>query len=126
MMSLETIIAINEEIAARAARRSLRPLVPNGPEDVDRWKTFPFPNLGYHEPEGWHKVESWFIDKTGHGYEWEPALTQQQFREVLRDHITEHPGDGFAITEEGPFQAVVSAFRKTGLELDDCQTERAA
>ena len=66
MMSLETIIAINEQIAAEAAQEGLVPFVPSSADAVDYWPPFPFPNLGYLEPDGWEKTEArWFVDKTG-------------------------------------------------------------
>lgn len=66
-------------------------------------------------PDDWQLADTeWFVDKTGVGKDWEIALSVRQFREALRQHLTQHPGDGFAITDEGPFQAVVSAFRKAG------------
>lgn len=113
MRSLRAIRAVNEEIAAKAAQKNRVPFVPDGPEDTDRWPPFPFPGLGYHEPPGWETTDhNWFVDKTGRGTEIEPALTVQRFRAELRRYITENPGHGFAITEEGEFQAVVSAFRR--------------
>lgn len=111
MMSLDVIVAVNEQIAARAARQKRKPFVPSRAEDVERWPPFPFPNIGYFQPPGWVQVESWFIDKTGHGAEWEPALTHRQFRELLRDYVAANPSHGFAIVEEGEFQAAVGAFR---------------
>jgi len=115
MMSLETLIAINNDIARQAARRQLRPYVPTGADEVNEWRDLPFecfPNIGFHEPPGWEKVESWFADKYGVGRESEPAITHRRLREILRSHIEENPADGFAITEEGEFQVVVSAFRR--------------
>lgn len=111
MMSLAAIVAVNEEIAAHAARQNRQPFVPSRPESVERWPPFPFPNIGYYEPEGWEQVESWFIDKTGHGAEWEPAMTHRQFTETLRDYVKENPMHGFAIVEEGPFQVMIGAFQ---------------
>lgn len=116
-MGLETLIAINNDIARQAARRRLRPYVPSGADEVDRWRQLPFeafPNIGYHEPKGWEKVESWFVDKYGVGLESEPAMTHRRLKQVLRDYIEENPDHGFAITEEGQFQCVVSAFKPVG------------
>ena len=39
-------------------------------------------------------------------------MTWQQFRRQLVGYILRHPGHGFAITEEGEFQVVVSAFQR--------------
>ncbi len=110
MMSLDVLRRVNEEIAAEAAQRGLVPFVPDSTQDVDHWPPFPLPNLGYLEPEGWKKADSWFVDKTGHGYESEPALTFSQFKRRLRQYISQHRGFGFAITEEGEFQIIVSSF----------------
>lgn len=113
MMSIETIIALNEEIAAEASARKRVPYVPLSAGDVETWRTIPFPNIGYHMPDGWEPTDqTWFVDKTGQGCEWEPALTVPSFLRALEDYIEDHPGEGFAITEEGPFQLYISAFRQ--------------
>lgn len=112
MMSLESIIALNERIAAEAAEEGLVPFVPGSPEAIDLYPPFPFPNLGYLIPKGWEKTDdSWFVDKTGWGRDDEHALSVEQFKRVLRSYIAEHPEHGLAITEEGEFQLYVSAFR---------------
>ena len=110
MMSLDVIIAVNREIAVAAAKRGLVPYVPVGVEEVDT--PFAFPNIGTLKPKGWQKTgASWWVDKTGHGLDWEPALTWKQFRRQLAVYLLRHPTHGFAITEEAEFQLVVSAFR---------------
>ena len=111
MMSIEVLIAVNNEIARQAAREGLVPYVPFSADEA----TTPFfcSNIGSLKPKGWRKTgDSWFVDKTGHGYEWEPALTWQQFRHRLAGYLLRHPGHGFAVTEEGECQCVVSAFRR--------------
>ena len=114
MMSLHAIVAINNEIAVQAAERTLVPYVPFNVDEVDRYPPIPFPNLGCLKPDGWKKTgQHWFVDKTGHGLPSEPALTCEQFKRQLRGYILRHPRHGFAITEEGEFQAVVSAFRRS-------------
>ena len=111
-MSLEAIRRLNTQIAVEAAEQESRPYAPFDVDEVDYWPPFPFPNIGYLEPDGFEKTDTtWFVDKTGGGHEWEPALTGEQFRRQLRRYIAEHPGHGFAITEEGEFQVYVSAFR---------------
>ena len=111
MMSLMAILAVNEEIAAEAARQRRVPFVPCSAEEVEQWRRLRFPNLGYYEPPGWEKTETaWFVDKSGVGQSCEPALTLDQFRRQLADYVDENPGHGFAITEEGEFQTVISAF----------------
>jgi hypothetical protein len=111
MMSLQAIHYVNQEIAARAAQDRLVPYVPFDADEIDCWPPIPFPNLGYFEPDDWQQTEAeWFVDKTGVGLDSEPALSVEQFKQVLREYVAEHPGHGFAIVEEGEFQVVVSAF----------------
>jgi len=118
MMSLETIIALNNQIADEAIRNDLAPFVPDGPEATDDWPPFPFPNLG-HVPDGWQVAEQFFVDKTGLGRSSEPALTVDQFRSSVHDHIMDHPEHGYAIIEEGPFQVIVAALQRTRRDLAD-------
>jgi hypothetical protein len=113
MMSLEVIVAVNNEIAREAAREGLVPYVPVSADEA----TTPFfcPNIGTLKPRGWRKTgQTWFVDKTGFGLDHEPALTWAQFRSRLTGYILRHPTHGFAISEEGEFQVVVSAFKKIG------------
>ena len=111
MMSIEVLIAVNNEIARKAAKQRLYPYVPSSTDEVE--SPFSFPNMGSLKPGGWRKTgETWFVDKTGHGIDDEPALTWQQFRRRLAGYILRHPSHGFAITEEGEFQVVVSAFQR--------------
>ena len=113
MMSLDVLVAVNNDIARKAAREGLVPYVPASANEVE--SPFAFPNIGTLKPRGWKRAgQTWFVDKTGHGETWEPALTWQQFRRQLAGYLLRHPSHGFAITEEGEFQVVVSAFRKIG------------
>jgi len=97
MMSLEVLAAVNNEIARQAAREGLVPYVPASADEA----TSPFfcPNIGTLKPHVWKKTgASWFVDKTGHGYDCEPALTWKQFRRQLAGYLLRHPRHGFAIT----------------------------
>ena len=111
MMSLEVLEAVNNDIARKAARERLVPYIPENAAEVDT--PFTFPNIGTLKPLGWKRTgANWFCDKTGHGLETELALTWRQFRRQLAGYILRHPSHGFAITEEGECQVVVSAFRR--------------
>ena len=113
MMSLEVLEAVNNEIARKAARERLVPYVPFSANEAT--SPFSFPNIGSLKPHGWKKTGvTWFVDKTGHGESWELALTWKEFRRQLAGYLLRHPGHGFAVTEEGECQVVVSAFRKIG------------
>jgi len=111
MMSIEVLRHVNNEIARQAAREGLVPYVPISADEAT--SPFIFPNIGSLKPRGWKKTDaSWFVDKTGRGFDWEPALTWRQFCQRLAGYLLRHPRHGFAITEEGECQIVVSAFRK--------------
>ncbi len=111
MMSLEVIRQVNNEIARKAARQRLLPYVPSSADEAST--PFAFPNIGTLKPRGWQETgANWFVDKTGHGETWEPALTWAQFRRQLAVYLLRHPSHGFAVTEEGECQVVVSAFRR--------------
>jgi hypothetical protein len=111
MMSIDVLIAVNNEIAQQAAREGLVPFVPFSADEA----TTPFfcPNIGTLNPRGWRKTgQTWFVDKTGDGLDWEPALTWRQFRQRLAGYLLRHPQHGYAVTEEGEFQVTISAFRR--------------
>lgn len=114
MMGPEAIQAVNQEIAERAAADGKVPYVPWDGEEVRGWASgCPIPNLGYFTPDGWVRMnESWFVDKTGMGQSDEPALTAEQFAEQAAQYFEEHGPVGFAIIEDGEFQAWVGAFRR--------------
>jgi len=113
MMSLEVLRSVNNEIARKAAREGLVPYVSVSADEA----VTPFfcPNIGALKPRGWRKTgTTWFVDKTGYGLESELALTWRQFRSRLAGYLLRHPRHGFAVTEEGECQVVVSAFRQIG------------
>ena len=115
-MSLEAIIAINNQAAAEAEKKRLVPFVPSGPEATNDWPPFPFPSLG-RVPDGWDVAETFFVDKTGHGRQSEPALTIDEFRSQIHSHITAHPEHGYAIIDQGPFQVIIAALQRTRREI---------
>lgn len=112
MWCLEVIDYLNRQAGKKARKRGAAPFVPAGPENVDNWPPFPFPNLGDYTPPGWDRTEeSWFVDKTGWGRPDEPALTLEQLKGRLRCYVMENPGHGFGIIEEGQCQLYIGAFR---------------
>jgi len=113
MMSLQAIRQLSDEQAKKAARKHKVPYVIADMMEVDNFPPFPFPNIGSYEPKGWEKTETdFFVDKTGGSHDDEPALSLNQFKAALRGYVSENPGHGFAITEEGEFQCYVTAFKK--------------
>ena len=119
MWCLEVIEYLNRQAGKTARKRRAAPFVPAGPENVENWPPFPFPNLGDFNPPGWEQTQSWFCDKTGWGRSDELALTWEQLKKRLQCYIMENPTHGFAITEEGQFQLYVTAFRPVGDEHEN-------
>jgi hypothetical protein len=104
MMSVETLQAQNRAWAARAARDDVTPVLA-WPEDVGSLDFLAqIPALGDYVPEGWTLVREHFVDSTGMGYEWEPALTVGAFAASLT------PGHGYAIVSAGQFQVYVGEY----------------
>jgi len=75
-------------------------------EEKDDFPPFPFPNIGSHIPEGWEKINEYFVDSSGVGAIGELALTAEQFIKMLK------VGFGYAITEVGQFQVYVGEYKK--------------
>lgn len=116
MMSLATIREINQARAVEAAEEGAEPFVYFSASEVDEMSGFPFAHLGDYRPEGWEEGESYFVDASGFGTPGEPALTAEQFREVIRDRITANAAEGkvtgWAVTEAGQFQVHVTEFTR--------------
>ena len=125
MMSLETIRAMSDEQAEKAAKDNSTPNVPFNADDVNRmpggdnWngrRGFPFPNIGNYVPDGWVDTgESFFVDSSGFGADNESALTYQQLNRELMKLVEIHRGKrrvGYAISEVGQFQLVVSVYER--------------
>ena len=112
-MDLYAIKYLNEKIARRARKSKLKPYVITEADLEEAKKgmfTFSLPNLGYFKPKGWEKVKEYFVDKTGAGSPYEPALTIDQFIEKLI------PGRAYAMIEEGEMQCYLGEFVKEGSE----------
>lgn len=113
MFSREVIEKLSMDAAVKAASERQEPYVPFEASEVDKYPPFPFPFLGDYEPPGWEQTdERWFVDMSGFGRDYEPALSVDRFREQLRVYIQEHPGYGFALVEVGQFQGYVASFRE--------------
>jgi hypothetical protein len=57
MWSLEVIEYLNQQAAKKARQLSATPFVPSGPEAVESWPPFPFPNLGDDDPPGSERTD---------------------------------------------------------------------
>lgn len=105
-MSLNQIQTESRLAAARAALDDERPFIVEA-EDLKAMPPFPFPFIGEYIPEGWRKVESYFVDSSGFGQPGEPALTVEQFLPRLK------VGRGYAVTEAGQFQIYIGEYVQT-------------
>lgn len=117
MFSPEYLQQLSRDAAKKAARANKKPYVIFNREEIDSYPPFPFPNLGDHRPKGWTKREDdLFVDASGFGAEGEPALTVGQFMSALRRLTAEAAKEsktiGFAIVQEGQFQAYVGVFER--------------
>jgi len=126
MMDLGTIRSINRTVAWHAARAKKLPLVfEDGDERAKVNSKLPF--FGDYVPKGWKRVNiakeigdldrglytgdaqgfgAYFVDLTGEGRAYEPALTQAEFAKVLK------PGYGYATIESGQMQEKVGVFKR--------------
>ena len=110
MLSPATISELCRQQARIAARHKQVPLIVEAEDKQcgDRLAQHlrGIPNLGSYRPPGWTLVGTHFVDKTGIGCRDEPALTFVQFLAVVQ------AGCGYAIIEEGVFQAVIGEFEQ--------------
>jgi len=103
MMSGNAIRNLQLEAAARAARVGVTPLV-IWPEDNVADVIRHIPNIGDYIPKGWRLDSTMFVDKTGLGATYEPAMTFERLCEEIK------AGKGYAIVEEGQFQVYIGEF----------------
>lgn len=117
MMSPETIRSMTHKAGLKAAQNDKRPYnfwddqiaamkveMANGniPDAIRR-----IPNLGEHVPDDMEVVDTHFVDASGFGADDEPALTVEQFINVLDSSRS------YAITSVGQFQVYIGAFITT-------------
>lgn len=116
MLSLSQIVEFSEEAGRRARSRKLTPFVPFDKNTVNKYFAHPdgsfFPNLGTYRPVGWDLVDHALVDKTGWGYESEPAWTIRHLHEFILQTIDDGQRFGWAIIEEGEFQLVIGWFER--------------
>lgn len=111
MIGIDSIRERNERVAQEAAAKRLTPFVYFTAEDVK--PGFPFPFIGDHRPQGWTLVDDHFVDSSGLGAPDEPALTADQFVQVVKDRIAATDGTvGWALISAGQFQVYVGEFTR--------------
>lgn len=108
MMGLSTIRHFQREAAKTAARAKKQPYVAWPGDTIENVTSHGgIPNFGDYRPKGWKLIDTHFVDKSGFGADYEPALTIERFIANLV------PGHGYAMIEEGQFQCYVGEFEKT-------------
>lgn len=128
MMSLDTLRRMSAEAAIRCSRRSTLPALPMASGRLN--KAIPF--FGDYRPQGWGLVDratlvvpetvpAWKVhdsicqapyvevDTSGWGADYEPVLTRYEFLAV----VAANPNVGWGLVEQGQFQGVVGAFRRS-------------
>ena len=130
MMDLATLNYVNRQAARRSAAAKRVPLILEQTDldalksGADRMPAGGIPYIGARCPKGWRRVNlaTWFyddsvylevqgvgvffVDKSGFGTRGEPALTLQEFANLIR------PGFGYGVVEDGQFQCHVGVFEK--------------
>jgi hypothetical protein len=114
MMSLATIRRMSDEAAARAQRRKTKPFSFYDEDHVERFFDLltdeRFPNLGSRAPKGWSKVDELFCDHSGFGSPGAPALTLDELRVRIVQHVRDGNRYSYGITEIGQFQLYLGVF----------------
>lgn len=107
MYDLNTIHSMNEETGETAKEYGLTPMFFSDRKDFEE-NVCHIPNLGDYRPEGYKLEKTFFVDSSGFGAPYEPALTFDQFL----DEGWLSPEYGYAIVAEGQFQVYIGAFKK--------------
>lgn len=110
MLSSEQIVSMAENQGKKAKRLGSKPY-PIKHLNVDTLQTFPFPNIGSYVPSGWELEDYKTCDKTGWGYESEPALTVRGLKEWIKRMQKSDTNYAMAIIKEGEFQVVIGLFK---------------
>ena len=110
MLSSEQIVSMAEDQGKRAKKLGQKPYILKH-LNVDTLQTFPFPNIGSYRPSGWELVDYKLVDKTGLGYDYEPALSTTRFMQWIKDCQKSDTNYAMAIIEEGEFQVVIGLFK---------------
>jgi len=130
MLGAAQIREMQRQAAVHAAREKQVPLTiyPEDMENIqDVVREIPF--IGDYLPTGWERVSlrnedgsrgvymgdnegygAYFVDSSGFGSPYEPALTLEEFCARVR------PGRAYAIVEAGEFQVKIGVFRRVWRE----------
>jgi len=103
MYSLEYIKKMNNQATRQAERENRQPYIARVNNDIDVRKA---PKLGNYIPDGWERVNTYFVDNSGFGSEDEPALTFEQFLSKVKAEY------GYGIGECGQFQIYIHEYRR--------------
>lgn len=112
MISGMEIAALVDRATRSARRRGKRPFVMTDVlakqlvADPENFAGVNIPSFGDYVPGGWTAGHTYFVDKSGFGADGEPALTLSKFMAKMT------VGKGYAMTQEGQFQAWVTEFTR--------------
>jgi hypothetical protein len=119
MLSLESVKDIAQEAAREAEEEgrepsSIKGFDPAAPRDFIR--RIPF--LGDYIPRGWEHpelIDDLFVDSSGQGSDYEPALSVNQFAAKLHEFQISGINWGFGISQAGEFQVYIRIYRQAPL-----------
>lgn len=112
MWGTSTISDLSLQAAVKAKAHEKQPI------RILNWDTITIPFLGTYLPEGWKLVDQRFVDSTGKGRKYEPAMTQADFKTWVESVQAADEHAGFAILEQGQFQIYVGYYT-----CDSCPVE---
>ncbi len=108
MMSIEYIEQVNNDMAETAKFRGTEPSRLPFPTVIEDLRAIP--HLGDYVPDGWKRVNTYFVDSSGVGQEGEAALTFRQFVDIVGRTSPEDDTTGWAIISAGQFQVNIGQF----------------
>lgn len=111
MMDTQTIRAMADDAAKKAARLHKRPYVPFDEAEIEKMPPFPFPFLGDYVPKGWKKIEELFCDTSGLDASG-PAMPVPVLIDRMKADLQKKETIGYGITEVGQFQAYLGVYEK--------------
>ena len=98
---------LDRQAATRAEKEGLEPRAFYYSDEVEKLVIKDLPHIGPFIPKGWVKTGGFFVDLTGEGEPFEPAMTREHFLHKIREA---DPDTGWAVTSAAEHQAFIGQF----------------
>ena len=105
MYGLATIVKMNE----KTYTGGVKPKIIRTVEDGFKVRNSAGKKLNEY---GFKLIERLFVDSSGFGADYEPALSVRQFQEKIQELLNEHGKIYGVITDEGQFQVYINIYKK--------------